>query len=148
MPVFAFFFVLATLSSIGLPALNGFVGELLILLGAFEARPWAAVVATTGVILSAVYMLWMVRRVFFGPLIHEVNQRLEDLSLREKCVATALAVPMIWIGVHPQSFLTPMDSSVNALLETMRQRSAEIAALEQETAPLAALEPYSEESGE
>ncbi len=128
MPVFAAFFLLATLSSIGLPALNGFVGEFLILLGAFGASPWAAVVATSGVILSAVYMLWMVRRVFFGPMVHDANLRLLDLSAREKLVACALAVPMFWIGVYPASFLGPMNASVDELLCTMEKRGADIAA--------------------
>ena len=128
MPVYATFFLLATLSSIGLPALNGFVGEFLILLGAFATSPWAAVVATTGVILAAVYMLWMARRVFFGPVVHEINQRLSDLSPREKLVAAALAIPMLWIGVYPASFLVPMNAAVDRLLRTMEERGADIAA--------------------
>ena len=128
MPVYASFFLLATLSSIGLPALNGFVGEFLILLGAFATSPWAAFVATTGVILAAVYMLWMARRVFFGPVVHEINQRLSDLSPREKLVAVVLAIPMIWIGVYPASFLVPMNASVEQLLRTMEERGADIAA--------------------
>jgi NADH-quinone oxidoreductase subunit M len=128
MPVFATFFLFTTLSSIGLPALNGFVGEFLILLGAFAASPRVAVIATSGVILSAVYMLWMARRVFFGPVVHEVNQRLEDLTVREKLVACALAIPMIWIGVYPASFLTPMSASVDELLKTMEERGANISA--------------------
>jgi NADH-quinone oxidoreductase subunit M len=127
MPVFGAFFLLTTMSSIGLPLLNGFVGEFLILLGAFARAPWVAVVAATGVILSAVYMLWMVRRVFFGPVVHEVNRRLADLSPRERLVAAALAVPMIWIGVYPATFLRPMDRSVIDLLRTMDRRGALVA---------------------
>ena len=126
MPVFSAFFLIATMSSIGLPALNGFVGEFLILIGAFRREPVWALLATTGVILSAVYMLWMVRRVFFGPLVHEVNRRLLDLSLREKVVAGALVVPMVWIGIYPASFLGPMDRSVGELLELMERRGAEV----------------------
>ncbi len=128
MPVYATFFLVATLSSIGLPGLNGFVGEFLILLGAFATAPWAAVVATSGVILAAVYMLWMARRVFFGPVVHEINQRLSDLSAREKLVAAALTLPMVWIGVYPASFLVPMNASVEQLLRTMEERGADIAA--------------------
>jgi NADH-quinone oxidoreductase subunit M len=127
MPVFGAFFLLTTMSSIGLPLLNGFVGEFLILLGAFARAPWVAAVAATGVILSAVYMLWMVRRVFFGPVVHEVNRRLADLSPRERLVAAALAVPMIWIGVYPATFLRPMDRSVIDLLRTMDRRGALVA---------------------
>ena len=129
MPVFASLFVIATMSSIGLPALNGFVGEFLILLGAFGSNPVWAAIATSGVILSAVYMLWMVRRVFFGPIVHEANEKLVDLSLREKAVAFALVVPMFWIGVYPATFLRPLDRSVAELLATMEKRGAPLAAL-------------------
>jgi len=126
MPVFAAFFLITTLSSIGLPALNGFVGEFLILVGAFQRYPWAAVVATTGVILSAVYMLWMVRRIFFGPIVHEVNRKLLDLNAREKWVAVALVVPMFWIGLHPSTLLRPMDATVRKLLATIEARGGDI----------------------
>ncbi len=127
MPVFAAFFVIATMSSVGLPGLNGFVGEFLILLGAFSRLGWAAVIATSGVILSAVYMLWAVRRVFFGPLVHEANKVLLDLSPREKLVGVALVIPMIWIGVHPSTFTNPMDRAVTELLETMNRRAPDMA---------------------
>jgi NADH-quinone oxidoreductase subunit M len=82
------------------------------------------------VILSAVYMLWMVRRVFFGPVTLEANLRLEDLSLREKVVAVALVVPMFWIGIYPASFLRPMDRSVEDLLRTMVKRGAQVELVE------------------
>ena len=128
MPVFTAFFLITTMSSIGLPALNGFVGEFLILVGVFAVSPLVAVLATSGVILSAVYMLWMVRRVFFGPVVHDANRKLLDLGLREKLVATAMVVPMIWIGVYPASFLRPMDGSIRGLLRKMEARGADIAA--------------------
>jgi NADH-quinone oxidoreductase subunit M len=124
MPVFAAFFLIATFSSIGLPLLNGFVGEVLILIGVFGANPWVGAAATTGV-LGAVYMLWMVRRVFFGPLVHEANRKLTDLNLRERAVALALVAPMLWIGLYPASFLRPMDGAVNELLATLERRGAE-----------------------
>jgi NADH-quinone oxidoreductase subunit M len=127
MPVFAAFFLIATMSSVGLPGLNGFVGEFLILLGAFQNLRWSAVIAASGVILSAVYMLWAVRRVFFGPLVHEANRVLEDLSAREKLVAVALAVPMVWIGVHPSTFTNPLDRAVTELIETMSRRAPDMA---------------------
>ena len=127
MPVYAAFFLIATMSSIGLPGLNGFVGEFLILLGAFQHLRWPAVVAASGVILSAVYMLWAVRRVFFGPLVHEANRALRDLSAREKLVAVALVVPMIWIGVHPSTFTNPLDRAVTELIETMSRRAPDVA---------------------
>ena len=130
MPVFATLFLITTMSSIGLPLLGGFVGEFLILVGAFGSHPVFALVATSGVILSAVYMLWMVRRVFFGPVTLEVNLRLEDLSLREKVVAVALVIPMFWIGIYPASFLRPMDRSVEDLLRTMVKRGAQVELVE------------------
>jgi NADH-quinone oxidoreductase subunit M len=128
MPVFAAFFVISALSSVGLPGLNGFVGEFLILLGAFGSMPWATVIGTTGVIFSAVYLLWAVRRLFFGPLANPANQTLSDLSAREALVAVALVIPMVWIGVHPSTFTNPMDRAVTELLETMSKRGADLAA--------------------
>ena len=123
MPVFAFFFGLITMSSIGLPMLNGFVGEFLILLGAFQAVPWLALVATSGVVLAAVYMLWMYRRVMFGPVENEENRRLIDLSLREKAVLVAITIPILWIGLYPGPFLRRIEPSVSALLQDVRARA-------------------------
>jgi NADH-quinone oxidoreductase subunit M len=116
MPWFAVIFMLVTLSSIGLPGLNGFVGEFLVLLGAFQsARPFA-IVAATGVILSAVYMLWMFQRVMFGKITHEENAKLKDLSPREWAVLLPVVVLIIWLGVYPQPFLRTMDTSINQIL--------------------------------
>ncbi len=112
MPVFAACFGIVTMSSIGLPMLNGFVGEFLILLGVFLAHPVMAVLATTGVVLSAVYMLWMFRRVMFGPVDHAENQKLIDLGLREKFVIVAIMVPIFWIGIYPETFLGRIRPSV------------------------------------
>jgi NADH-quinone oxidoreductase subunit M len=121
-PVFTAAFLLVTLSSIGLPGLNGFVGEFLILVGAFLASPWFAVAATFGVVLSAVYLLWMVRRVFFGPCDNPENMGLLDLGLREKAVVVAFLIPIVWIGVYPNPFLTRLEASVGDLLHHMEQR--------------------------
>src|SRR5205814_979632 len=85
-PVYAAFFMVVMLASVGLPGLNGFVGEFLILLGSFGRWPWATAVATSGVVLGALYLLWMYERVIFGPLAHEENAKLEDLSAREVTV--------------------------------------------------------------
>ncbi len=112
MPVFAACFGIVTMSSIGLPMLNGFVGEFLILLGAFLVHPMMAVLATSGVVLSAVYMLWMFRRVMFGPVGHAENQKLIDLGLREKFVIVAILVPIFWIGIYPETFLSRIRPSV------------------------------------
>jgi len=124
MPVFAFFFGFVTMSSIGLPALNGFVGEFLILLGSFLSNPLAAILATSGVVLSAAYMLWMLRRVLFGPLESPENRGLIDLGFREKVVMVAIAVPILWIGLYPETFLRRIEPSVMELLRRMEERSA------------------------
>jgi NADH-quinone oxidoreductase subunit M len=126
MPVFASFFLIATLSSIGLPLLGGFVGEFLILLGAFGREPIWGALGALGVILSAVYMLRTVRRVFFGPLVHEVNRRLEDLSLREVVVATALVAPMVWVGIYPMALLRPLGQSLEQLMQTVEARGVSL----------------------
>ncbi len=124
MPVFAFFFGLVTMSSIGLPMLNGFVGEFLILLGAFLAHPWYAVIGASGVVLAAAYMLWMFRRVMFGPVDNPENRKLIDLDWREKAVLVAISIPIVWIGVHPDPLLRRVEPSVSALLQDVHARAA------------------------
>jgi NADH-quinone oxidoreductase subunit M len=123
LPVFAAFFLIVTLSSIGLPGLNGFVGEFLVLLGTFKASPMTAALAATGVILAAVYMLWMVQRVFFGPCEKEENRSLVDLSLREIAVLVAVVIPIVWIGVHPSTFTSRSEETVALLLERVDAKS-------------------------
>ena len=122
MPVFAACFGIVTMSSIGLPLLNGFVGEFLILLGVFLVHPWVATLATSGVVLAAVYMLWMYRRVMFGPVEVAENRSLIDLGLREKLVMVALIIPIIWIGVYPNPFLRRIEPSVIELLRVVDLR--------------------------
>jgi len=134
MPVYAAFFGLVTMSSIGLPMLNGFVGEFLILLGAFLATPLAAVVATSGVVLAAAYMLWMFRRVMFGPVENPENRGLIDLDLREKAVMLALVIPILWIGIYPNTFLRRIEPSVLELLRQVRP-AVEAAAAEAPAGP-------------
>ena len=124
MPVFAFFFGLVTMSSIGLPMLNGFVGEFLILLGAFLAHPWYAVVAASGVVLAAAYMLWMFRRVMFGPVDNPENRKLIDLDWRETIVLVSISIPIVWIGVNPDPLLRRIEPSVSALLQDVHARAA------------------------
>ncbi len=122
MPVFAAALGLVAMSSIGLPGLGGFVGEFLILLGTFGANPWAAVVASSGVVLAAVYMLWMVRRVIFGPLHKPENRGLIDLDLRERIAVGLLVVPIVWIGLYPSPLLRRIEPSVSILLQQMELR--------------------------
>jgi NADH-quinone oxidoreductase subunit M len=119
MPIFAAFFLVVSLSSIGLPGLNGFVGEFLTLLGAFQALPTFAVIAALGVILAAVYMLWMYQRVMFGELTHDDNRRLLDLKAREIMVLLPIVLVIVWIGVYPQPFLTRMEASTRAIVERL-----------------------------
>ena len=115
-PVFAAVFLVTLLSSIGLPGLNGFVGEFLILLGAFEANRLAGGVAVAGVVLGAVYMLRMYQRVMFGPLTNPANATLPDLSRREATIFAPLVGLMLLMGVYPQPFLSRMEPSVEATL--------------------------------
>jgi NADH-quinone oxidoreductase subunit M len=121
-PLFAAFFLVVTFSSIGLPGLNGFVGEFLILLGAFETQRTFAVLAALGVILGAVYMLWLYQRLMFGTLTHEANQRLTDLSGREIALLVPIVVLMFWIGIYPGTFLRKMDASTAHLLRQIQSK--------------------------
>src|SRR5437660_540094 len=120
MPLYATLFVIATLSSVGLPGLNGFVGEFLILAGSFKTHPRAAVIAATGVILAAIYLLWLVQRVFFGPITNEENRFIPDIAWNEVTAMVPLIVLMVWIGVHPNTFLRKMTPSVQKLLTTVQ----------------------------
>jgi NADH-quinone oxidoreductase subunit M len=139
MPVFASFFMIITLSSIGLPGLNGFVGEFLILLGSFKSAPLGSiafsVVASTGVILAAVYMLWMFQRVMFGPvrdggLYH--GHHLKDLSVREVAALVPIVILIVWIGLYPSTFLSMSGAFSRDVVKKMEEvrtgqiRTAEI----------------------
>jgi NADH-quinone oxidoreductase subunit M len=118
MPVFAIFFMLAALSSIGLPILNGFIGEFLILLGAFRWNYIYSALGATGMILGAIYMLWAYQRVMFGPLENSENKALRDLSLREIMVLLPIAIMMFVMGIYPKPFLSRTEPTVEALLKT------------------------------
>jgi NADH-quinone oxidoreductase subunit M len=120
MPVYATLFVIAMLSSVGLPGLNGFVGEFLILAGTFQSHPVLATIAATGVILAAIYLLWLVQRVFFGPLTSEENRNVPDIAWNELAAVVPLILLMVWIGVHPNTFLKKMTPSVQQLLTQVR----------------------------
>ncbi len=132
-PLYTITFIIITLSSIGLPGLNGFVGEFLILIGTFtsnafaktymgpNAGVWFAVVGSTGVIFAAVYLLWMVKRVFFGPLRNPANMDLEDLTVRERIVFAPMVALVIIMGIFPQWFLSKMSPAVNQTLSAVRR---------------------------
>ena len=123
MPVFAASFVLVALSSIGLPGTNGFVGEFLILVGAFRTHPVAVFISATGVIFAAAYMLPMVQRVLFGELDKDENRELEDLGTRERLVLLPALVMILVLGVYPQPFLDRTAASVEGLLEQVETRA-------------------------
>ncbi len=116
MPRLVAAFLIVTLSSIGLPGLNGFVGEFLILLGAFRYDPRLAAFAATGVILSATYMLWMFQRVNYGPVSNEKNATLADLRPREWAVIVPIIAIAILMGVVPNLFLRPIEPAVERML--------------------------------
>ncbi len=120
MPIYATVLVFVTLSSIGLPGLNGFVGEFLILLGVFKEHRLHAIVATTGVVLGAIYMLWLLERVLFGPVRHEANRNLPDLSKREILIFVPILILVVLMGVYPKPFLQRMHPAVGALIRQVQ----------------------------
>jgi len=115
-PKFAFVLVVVTFSSIGLPGLNGFIGEALTLMGSFHTHPVATVVGTSGVIFGAVYMLWMVQRVLFGPLTNQANKELKDLTGREMLYLAPLLILIVLMGVYPKPILSRLEPSVDRVL--------------------------------
>jgi NADH-quinone oxidoreductase subunit M len=121
MPVFATIFLIVTFSSIGLPGTNGFVGEFLILVGAFESELRVLTVfATTGVILAAVYMLWMFQRVMMGKLTNPKNENLKDLSAREVAIMMPLLIFIFWIGIYPNTFLDKMNPALENMIKEVK----------------------------
>jgi NADH-quinone oxidoreductase subunit M len=138
MPRFVAVFLIVTLASIGLPGLNGFVGEFLILMGAFSWNPRLTAVAATGVILSAVYMLWMFQRVNYGPL-ESANATLADVKPREWSVLVPIVGLIVVMGVLPNLFLHPMEASVARTLGQARERRADEQRIAHPREPLPAL---------
>ncbi len=120
MPLFAVIFMIVTLSSVALPGTNGFVGEFLILLGVFQVDKVLGIIAGTGVVFGAVYMLWMFQRVMFGPIKHEENKTLKDLSLREIIVMSPIVLAVFVMGIFPNLFLSKMNLSVQLFLNQMK----------------------------
>jgi len=116
MPVYALIFMLFTMANVGLPGTSGFVGEFLTLVGAFKANTWIAFGATTGVILSAAYALWLYRRVMFGDLIKESLKAITDMDRREKLLMAPLVIMTILLGIYPVLVLDIIGPSVEALL--------------------------------
>ena len=123
-PAFSALFLIVCLSSLGLPGLNGFVGEFLILLGAFTVDKWLAAAATTGIILAAVYLLWMYQRVAFGEIRHDANRRLADLTPREWAVLVPVLIFVVWIGIYPKAFTAKTEVSVQALIAQVESKAS------------------------
>ena len=126
MPVFAVFFMIATLSSIGMPFIpgNGFTGEITVLVGAFHmAQKYWAVLAATGIVLGAVYMLWLYQRTMFGKLDRDENKGLTDLTVREWATLVPLTVLAFWIGIYPKPFFEILDEPVKRLVAQIEKRA-------------------------
>ncbi|MDQ3020299.1 MAG: NADH-quinone oxidoreductase subunit M [Bacteroidota bacterium] len=124
MPVFSVIFMIVVFSSIGLPGLNGFVGEFLILLGSFYSTNLGtnaySIISTSAVILAAIYLLWMFQRVMLGPIDNEKNKELQDLTKREVLSFIPIIIFIVWIGVHPNTFLSKTESSVKRIINNFQ----------------------------
>jgi NADH-quinone oxidoreductase subunit M len=127
-PVFSLILTVVALSSIGLPGLNGFVGEFLVLLGSFGAHPWATGIATTGVIFAAAYLLWALQRIVFNRLANEENARIPDLSPRELAVLLPLVAVILWMGLAPGPVLRRMEPAAARYVELSRPAAGGFAA--------------------
>jgi NADH-quinone oxidoreductase subunit M len=128
MPVYSTFFLFIVLASVGLPLLNGFIGEFLVLSGAFQAHVWWGVVGATGVIWSACYLFWMYQRVFFGTIKHAENSSLSDLATRERVALWPTAVVALAMGVAPLLWLNAIDPAVHGVLVPFTQFTTQVVA--------------------
>ena len=124
MPAFAAILTFVSLSSVGLPATNGFVGEFLVLLGAFQTHPLAVAIATSAVIVAAVYLLWALKRILYGPVTSDENRGLTDLTRREYLVLAPLMALILWLGLYPQPVLRRMEPAARAYIEKVQNRPA------------------------
>jgi NADH-quinone oxidoreductase subunit M len=127
-PAFSSLFLVVVLSSLGLPGLNGFVGEFLVLVGVFGVSPWLAAAATTGIIFAALYLLWMYQRVIFGGITHDENRGLADLAPREWAVLVPVLLFIVWIGVYPTAFTGKTEATIEALIAQIQSKHAATAA--------------------
>jgi NADH-quinone oxidoreductase subunit M len=146
MPIYAIFFLIITFSSIAVPMTNGFVGEFLVLLGTFAYNKWLASAAVLGVILGAAYMLWMVKKVFFGQPGETVvkHKDMQDLSLRECLVLSPIVVLIFWMGIFPKCFLSFSESSVRHLIENKGNYSLQIYGVENDVPSPEIVQPKGE----
>ncbi|PYV33783.1 MAG: Fe-S-binding domain-containing protein [Acidobacteria bacterium] len=147
MPRYATLFMIVMLSSIGLPLLNGFIGEFTILQGAFEVQwQWAAW-AVAGIVLGAAYMLWLYQRTMFGPCENPKNQALKDLNLREMMTLIPLIVWAFWIGIYPKPFFNVLEAPVKQIVETVNPSFGTHASAKVRLNPQPAAEPASAAPG-
>ena len=119
MPRYAILFLFFTMASIGLPGTSGFVAELLALMGAYQISTWTALLCTTGIILGAAYMLYLYRRIAYGEITSDEVRGMSDLSTRELWLLAPIAAVVLWMGVYPESFMSPMRKDVAVLLQRM-----------------------------
>ena len=124
------------MASIGLPGLNGFVGEVLAMIGAARVNIWYGIIVAFGVLIAAIYMLWMVQRVVFGPLTKEMVKRLNDFTLREVVVLLPLVFWTIFLGVYPQPFLERIEVSINHYIQLIKSQEPRFAQDEAESSGL------------
>ena len=139
MPAYAAVFLIMTMSSIGLPTLNGFIGEVLILQGIFVVNKWWAAFAATGIVLGAAYMLWLYQRTMFGAVDNPKNQNLPDLSIREWATFVPLIILAVWIGLYPKSFIERLDTSVDRVMARVNSAYEPVNAEDAGAGPPAAL---------
>ncbi len=139
MPLFSTFLIFFSLASIGLPGLNGFVGEVLAMIGAARVNIWYGIIAAAGVIIAAIYMLWMVQRVLFGPLVKDLVKGLNDLTLREVVVLVPLAFWSVYLGVYPQTFFNRIETSVSRYIKQVKSNEPRFALDQSEQGGLDAL---------
>ena len=137
MPIFAAVFAISMFSSIGLPGLNGFVGEFLILIGAFQYNKMYAAIAVIGIILGAAYILWLFQRMMFGPLDKPENQSLPDMNPREIAYMAPLIIFMFWIGLYPKPFLQILDPPIMKIVQRVSPEQIQPPKIAVNTAPLA-----------
>jgi NADH-quinone oxidoreductase subunit M len=116
-PILSLLLTLVAFSSIGLPGLNGFIGEFLVLLGSYGRYPWATGIATTVVIFAAAYLLWAIGRMIYGKVDKPENETMHDLSLRELIVLAPLVLGIVWMGLYPAPLLRRTEGSARQLIE-------------------------------
>jgi NADH-quinone oxidoreductase subunit M len=126
-PMFAAALTFVSLSSIGLPGTNGFVGEFLVLIGSFRTQPVYATIATTGVIFAAAYLLWAIQRILFNKLDKPQNEHIPDLNWREIGLLTPLLICIVWLGVYPAPILRRMEASAERVVKLVQTNAAQSA---------------------